>query len=84
MKKVILCILLIGVLFCLTGCGDNDINKNLSKLDKEQYVMFTMPDGSIIKGKCTHKLRYSDNWIYFKINGTDYYMDTWRVVMWEE
>ena len=82
MKKIILCILLIGVLFCLTSCGDNGA-LDLS-VKTERHAMIIMPDGSLIQGICTNIYRYSDNYIYVKVDGVEYYLDTWRIVMWEE
>jgi len=82
-KKIILCILLIGALFCLVSCGNSETNKDSSTAQKELYAMIIMPNGSVISGRCTHKM-HTGEWIYVKVNGIDYYMDTWRVVMWEE
>ena len=78
MKKIIICIILVGVLFILTSCGSDFSTKT------ERHAMIIMPDGSLIQGTCTNILRYSDNYIYVKIDGTEYYLASWRVVTWEE
>lgn len=82
MKKIILCILLIGVLILVASCDNNTVD--LSKLENERYATLLMLDGSIIKGTCTNFARYSDNWAYIKVNGTNYYLDTWRVILQEK
>ena len=82
MKKIILCILLIGVLILVASCDDNTVD--LSKLENERQATIILPDGSIINGKCTNFMRYGDSWAYITINGTKYYIDTWRIVMWEK
>lgn len=78
MKKIILCIILIGVLFILTSCG-SDLS-----IKTERHAMIIMPDGSLIRGTCTNIFRYSDNYIYVKVDGIEYYLDSWRIVTWEE
>lgn len=82
MKKIILCIILVSVLFILTGCTDNDALDFSVKT--ERHAMIIMPDGSLIQGICTEFTRYSDNYIYVKIDGIQYYLDTWRIVTWKE
>ena len=73
MKKIILISALISLLVLLTGCT--------TKLDDESQAIIIMPDGSLIKGTCTKILRYRENWIYVKVDGVDYYLDSWRVVL---
>ena len=82
MKKIILCIILVGILFMLTSCNNND-TFDLS-VKTERHAMIIMPDGSLIQGICTNFMRYSDNYMYVKVDGIDYYLDTWRIVTWEE
>lgn len=82
MKKIILCIILVSILFMLTSCNNNDAF-DLS-VKTERHAMIIMPDGSLIQGICTNYMRYSDNYMYVKVNGIDYYLDTWRIVTWEE
>ena len=82
MKKIILCILLVGVLILVASCDDNTVD--LSKLENERYATLLMLDGSIIKGTCTNFARYSDNWAYIKADGVKYYLDTWRVILQEK
>ena len=82
MKKIILCIILVSVLFILTSCNDNDV-LDLS-VKTERHAMIIMPDGSLIQGTCTEFTRYSDNYIYVKVNGVEYYLDTWRIVTWKK
>ena len=82
MKKIILCILLIGVLILVASCDDNTVD--LSKLENERYATLLMLDGSIIKGTCTNFARYSDNWAYIKVDGVKYYLDTWRIILKEK
>lgn len=84
MKKVILCFLLIGILLIVTGCKNNDVVTDWSKLQTTKYGMIIMPDGSIIKGQCTHFLRYSDDWCYVKIDNVNYYAHQWRITLWEK
>lgn len=79
MKKIILCIILVSVLFILTSCGGTDLS-----VKTERYAMIIMPDGSLIQGICTNVYRYSDNYIYVKVDGVEYYLDTWRIVTWEK
>lgn len=76
MKKIILISLLISLLVLLTGCT--------TELEPEKQVMIIMPDSSIIKGICTNMRRYDDNWIYVKVNGIEYYLDSWRLVLWNK
>lgn len=83
MKKIILCLLLVGILLIMTSCNDNE-KLDLTKLEHERYATLLMLDGSIIKGTCTNFLRYSDNWAYVKVNGTNYYLDTWRIILEEK
>lgn len=82
MKKIISCIILVSVLFILTSCNDNDM-LDLS-VKTERHAMIIMPDGSLIQGTCTEFTRYSDNYIYVKVNGVEYYLDTWRIVTWKK
>ena len=82
MKKIILCVLLIGVLILVASCDDSTVD--LSKLENERQATIILPDGSIINGKCTNFMRYGDSWSYITINDTKYYIDTWRIVMWEK
>jgi len=82
MKKVILFIVLISILFILTSCSDKDA-LDLS-VATERYAMIIMPDGSIIEGICTKYARYSDNYMYVKIDGVEYYLDIWRIVTWKK
>ena len=79
MKKIILCIILVGVLFILTSCNDTDLSAKT-----ERHAMIIMPDGSLIQGICTEFTRYSDNYMYVKVDGVEYYLDTWRIVTWKE
>jgi len=79
MKKIILCIILVGVLFILTSCNDTDL-----AVKTERYAMIIMPDGSLIQGICTSFYRYSDNYMYVKVDDIGYYLDTWRIVTWEK
>ena len=82
MKKIILCIVLVSVLFILTSCSDNDALDLSVKIERQ--AMIIMPDGSFIQGICTNITRYSDNYIYVKVDGIEYYLDTWRIVTWKE
>lgn len=82
MKKIILCIILVSVLFILASCGGNDALDFSVKT--ERHAMIIMPDGSLIQGICTEFTRYSDNYMYVKVDGVEYYLDTWRVVTWKE
>ena len=82
MKKIILCVLLIAVLFIVASCDEDTID--ISEVSSERYATILMLDGSIVKGPCTNVLRYSDNWIYVKVNGTKYWLDTWRVILKEK
>lgn len=82
MKKIILCILLIGVLILVASCDNNTVD--VSKLENERYATLLMLDGSIIKGTCTNFARYSDNWAYIKVDGVKYYLDTWRIILEEK
>lgn len=82
MKKIILCIILVGVLFILTSCSNNDVLDFSVKT--ERHAMIIMPDGSLIQGICTNFIRYSNNYMYVKVDGIEYYLDTWRVVTWKE
>ena len=77
MKKIILCIILVGVLFILTSCSDLSVKT-------ERHAMIIMPDGSLIQGICTNIHRYSDNYMYVKVDGIEYYLDTWHIVTWGE
>jgi len=77
MKKIILCIILVCILFILTSCSDVSAKT-------ERHAMIIMPDGSLIQGTCTNFMRYSDNYIYVKVDDIEYYLDTWRIVTWEE
>ena len=81
MKKIILCIILVGVLFMLTSCSGND---TLLSVKTECHAMIIMPDGSLIQGVCTEFARYSDNYMYVKIDDIEYYLDTWRIVTWKK
>ena len=82
MRKIILCLLLIGVLILVASCDNNTID--LSELENERYATLLMLDGSIIKGTCTNFARYSDNWAYIKVDGVKYYLDTWRIILKEK
>ena len=81
MKKIILCIILVSVLFILASCSGNTAHDLAVKT--ERHAMIIMPDGSLIQGMCTNFIRYSDNYIYVKVDGVEYYLDTWRIVTWE-
>lgn len=81
MKKIILCLLLVGILFLVASCN-NTID--LSELENERHATLLMLDGSIIQGTCTNFARYSDNWAYIKIDGVKYYLDTWRIILKEK
>ena len=78
-KKIILCIILVSVLSILTSCSELDLS-----VQTERYVMIIMPDGSIIQGICTNFVPHTNNYMYVKVDGVEYYLNSWRVVMWEE
>ena len=79
MKKIILAILLISMLFIIVGC-DND-TPNVDKISAEKYAMIIMPDGSLIQGKCNDFSSYKEI-TYITIEGIEYRAATWRVVIW--
>ena len=86
MKKIILCIILISIIFIITGCKSNNsiTIMDMSELRTPRQGMIIMPNGSIITGTCTHFGRYSDDWCYVKIDDTNYYVNQWRVILWEK
>ena len=83
MKKIVLCLLLIVFLLVIAGCSkENTID--LSKLETSRHIMVVMPDGEIVRGICTNFFRFSDDWVYAKIDGIPYYFHAWRAVTWEK
>ena len=79
MKKIILCIILVCVLSILTSCSELDLSSKT-----ECYAMIIMPDGSVIQGICTNISRHTNDYVHVRVDGIEYYLDSWRIVMWEE
>lgn len=85
MKKVILIILLISMLFIMVGCNDNTIvdeTPEINKISSNKYAMIIMPDGSIIQGECSGYDRGLHGMVYVTINDIEYRAIEWRVVIW--
>lgn len=80
-KKSLLILLLIMVLpLLLCGCQ----SKSEVDQEKTERAMILLPDGSIVEGVCTHRLRYSANWQEVVVDGVTYTLNDWRVVIIEE
>lgn len=81
MKKIILIFILILICFLITGC----VSVNTSAKSTTDYGMgmIIMPDGSIIKGKCSNFSRISGNWAIITIDGITYATNDWRIVRWK-
>ena len=81
MKKIIVIILCLMLCVLLAGCTQ------VSKLEDSTihtYAMIIMPDGSIIKGECSTFTRFSSGYAMAKIDGIKYYINEWRIVLWEK
>ena len=80
MKKLIFIFILIFTCLLITGCVS--INKSTTDVDYGMG-MIIMPDGSIIKGKCSNFCRISGNWAVITIDGVTYSASDWRIVRWK-
>ena len=83
MKKIIIILLCIIMCIMLSGC--TSINTSAKSTSDEDYGMgmIIMPDGSIIKGKCSNFCRISGNWLVITIDGVTYAASDWRIVRWK-
>lgn len=81
MKKIIVIILCLMLCILLAGCT------RVSKPEWSTtytYAMIIMPDGSIIQGECETFTRLSSGYAMAKIDGVKYYINEWRIVLWEK
>lgn len=86
MKKIIIILLCIVMCIILSGCAVRvykSEQESESSNSTTAHAMIIMPDGSIIKGKCTAFTRISSEYAMVKIDGVKYYTNEWRVVIWE-
>ena len=81
MKKIIAIILCFMVCILLAGC--TRVSKPESSTT-HTYAMIIMPDGSIIEGECSTFTRVSSGFALAKIDGVKYYINEWRIVLWEK
>lgn len=81
MKKIILVALC--VIFCIMLTGCIQVSKPEGSTT-HTYAMIIMPDGSIIEGECSTFTRVSSGYAFAKINGVKYYINEWRIVLWEK
>lgn len=81
MKRIIAIILCFILCILLAGC--NQVSKPEGSTT-HTYAMIIMPDGSIIKGECSTFTRISSNYAMAKIDGVKYYLNEWRIVLWEK
>lgn len=83
MKKIILIFILILTCLLIVGCVSiNTSNKSTAETDYGMG-MIIMPDGSIIKGKCSNFQRISGDWAIVTIDGVTYAANDWRIVRWK-
>ncbi len=81
MKKIIVIILCFMLCILLTGCTQASRPEGSTI---HTYAMIIMPNGSIIKGECSTFTRISSGYAMAKIDGIKYYINEWRIVLWEE
>ena len=81
MKKIVL--IALCVIFCIMLTGCTQVSKPEGSTTRT-YAMLIMPDGSIIEGECSTFTRISSGYALAKINGIRYYMNEWRIVLWEK
>ena len=82
MKKIIIIILCFMLCVLLSGC--TQVSKSENSTITHTYAMIVMPDGSIIKGECSTFTRVSSGYAMARVNGIKYYLNEWRIVLWEE
>ena len=76
-KKIIFCCVLIILVFMLCGCSDSNSSNNW-------HAILLMPDGSIIKGFCNNYLRFNNNWMKVIVDGIEYRLSDYRVILIKE
>ena len=81
MKKIIVIILCLMLCVLLAGCTRVSKSENSTI---HTYAMIIMPDGSIIKGECSTFTRISSGYAMAKVDGIKYYINEWRIVLWEK
>ena len=79
LKRIITVVLLVTVALVLTGC----MSRTDTAEKMEKYAQLVMPDGTIVEGKYTEVQRLSNGWVYIDIDGTTYWINSWRIALWE-
>ena len=83
MKKFILIVTLILICILIAGCVSINTSDKSTVDTNYGMGMIIMPDGSIIKGKCSNFCRISGNWALVTIDGVTYAASDWRIVRWK-
>jgi hypothetical protein len=71
-------------MLCVLLSGCTQVSKSENSTIAHTYAMIVMPDGSIIKGECSTFTRVSCGYAIARVNGIKYYLNEWRIVLWEE
>lgn len=81
MKKCWCLVLAMLLIFCLTGCGndESDVNTNTS-----MSAIVKLPDGSIVTGEVEDSMRWSESSVEVKIDGVIYNIHSLNVAFIKE
>ena len=80
-KKITLIFCLLFTLFLLSSCTEPTVEKTAELMNSQSQAMILLPDGSVVKGTCTFRVRHSGNWITLIIDGMKYRVNDWRVAI---
>lgn len=80
MKKLVLLLLVISIVFLLSSCDETPVEEAPSKRATQTAILL-MPDGSIIQGVCTNLKTTTRDWTTVTIDGVTYMADQRRLVI---
>ena len=86
MRKVIsIILLLILIIPLLAACGkiEEHPSDTIDTPIKTQWAVLRMPDDSIVEGMCEYTRRYTSGYVEVMINGTMFYCDRLRLVVFD-
>ena len=84
MRKVIsIVLLLILIIPLLAACGKVEEHPAIDTPIKTQWAVLRMPDDSIVEGMCEYTRRYASGYVEVMIDGTMFYCDRIRLVVFE-
>ena len=87
MKNTLLILLGIAILiaifvvFVVIMTRTDDFNSK-GYAEEKLFAQLIMPDGSIISGECTRRVRISSGYMLVTIDGIEYQCNELRIVLW--